>query len=31
MEKPARDKMLDMLWKLDKLKHIHPIVDLTAI
>lgn len=31
METETRNKLLDTLWKLDKLKHIHPLVDLTAI
>jgi hypothetical protein len=31
MEADARKKMLDMLWRLDKLKDINTIIDLTAI
>ena len=31
MEADARKKMLDMLWRLDKLKDINAILDLTAI
>jgi 2-methylcitrate dehydratase len=31
METAERNKLLDIIWGLDKLKHIHPIVDLTAI